>query len=81
MIVLGISSTSYLLASTDAFALFYNAQEKKVYGLNGSGRAPSNLSISHIRARGIEGDSIPLTDLNSVTVPGSSYHFYWSAPS
>ena len=61
--------------------LFYNARDKKVYGLNGSGRAPKNLSIHHIRARGIEGDSIPLTDLNSVTVPGISDYLSWSAPS
>lgn len=38
--------------------------------MNGSGRAPKKLDIDYIRKRGIEGIRIPLTDLNSVTVPG-----------
>ena len=54
----------------DAFALFYNAQTKKVHALNGSGRSPKSLSIEKLKERGITGKSIPLDDLNSVTVPG-----------
>lgn len=56
----------------DAFCLFFDAKTKKVTALNGSGRAPSKLTIDHLRQRGIKGNSIPLTDLNSVTVPGAA---------
>ncbi|KAG8947659.1 hypothetical protein FRC04_010593 [Tulasnella sp. 424] len=56
----------------DAFCLFYDAKSKKITALNGSGRAPQALSIDHVRAQGIMGSSIPLTNLNSVTVPGAA---------
>jgi gamma-glutamyltranspeptidase len=41
-----------------------------VKALNGSGRSPEKLTIEHVRGRGLEGNRIPLTDLNSITVPG-----------
>ncbi|KIO08383.1 hypothetical protein M404DRAFT_997309 [Pisolithus tinctorius Marx 270] len=56
----------------DAFCLFYNAETKTVKGLNGSGRAPAKLTLNLLRQRGISGSQIPLTDLNSVTVPGAA---------
>ncbi|KAH7104594.1 gamma-glutamyltranspeptidase [Auriculariales sp. MPI-PUGE-AT-0066] len=56
----------------DAFCLFYDAKEKQVKALNGSGRSPAALTIEHIRAQGITGRDIPLTNLNSVTVPGAA---------
>jgi len=40
--------------------------------LNGSGRSPARLTIETARKSGITGDSIPLTNLNSVTVPGAA---------
>lgn len=40
--------------------------------LNGSGRAPQALTIDYLRSRGLKGNSIPLEDLNSVTVPGAA---------
>ncbi|PPQ67080.1 hypothetical protein CVT25_005681 [Psilocybe cyanescens] len=55
----------------DAFCLFYDAKTKAVKALNGSGRAPVKLDIDYLLARGLKG-SIPLTDLNSVTVPGAA---------
>ncbi|KAJ2919239.1 hypothetical protein MD484_g1128, partial [Candolleomyces efflorescens] len=54
----------------DAFCLFYDATTKKITALNGSGRAPKKLNLEYARQRGLKG-SIPLTDLNSVTVPGA----------
>ncbi|KZT62137.1 gamma-glutamyltranspeptidase [Calocera cornea HHB12733] len=56
----------------DAFCLYYNAKDKTVKGMNASGRAPKALTIEHLRSRGITGNAIPLTDLNSVTVPGAA---------
>ena len=58
--------------NSDAFCLFYDASTKQVKALNGSGRSPAKLTIDYVRSRGITGRSIPLTDLNSVTVPGAA---------
>ncbi|KAF9457073.1 nucleophile aminohydrolase [Collybia nuda] len=55
----------------DAFCLFYDAATKTVKALNGSGRSPEKLTIEYARSRGLTG-RIPLTDLNSVTVPGAA---------
>jgi gamma-glutamyltranspeptidase/glutathione hydrolase len=38
--------------------------------LNGSGHSPQKLNLDHLREQGITGPSIPLRDLNAVTVPG-----------
>jgi gamma-glutamyltranspeptidase len=65
-----MSSDGAVLIS-DAFCLFYDSKTRTVKALNGSGRAPEKLSIEYLRSRGIT-ESIATTDLNSVTVPGSS---------
>ncbi|KAJ7038319.1 gamma-glutamyltranspeptidase [Mycena alexandri] len=56
----------------DAFCLFYDAKTKTVKALNGSGHSPQKLTLEYLRERGVTGTSIPLTDLNSVTVPGAA---------
>ncbi|GBE77867.1 gamma-glutamyltranspeptidase [Sparassis crispa] len=56
----------------DAFCLFYDVKTKTIKALNGSGHSPAKLTIDHIRKRGITGNNIPVTDLNSVTVPGAA---------
>ena len=56
----------------DAFCLFYDASTKQVKALNGSGHSPAKLTLDYVRSRGITGRKIPLTDLNSVTVPGAA---------
>jgi gamma-glutamyltranspeptidase/glutathione hydrolase len=57
---------------SDAFCLFYDAKEKTVKALNGSGRSPKKLTIDHLRQQGVTGMKIPYTNLNSVTVPGAA---------
>ncbi|KAH7885888.1 gamma-glutamyltranspeptidase [Phlebopus sp. FC_14] len=59
-------------SSRDAFCLFYDAQTKTVKALNGSGHSPARITLEYMRSRGIKGGQIPLTDLNSVTVPGAA---------
>jgi gamma-glutamyltranspeptidase / glutathione hydrolase len=54
------------------FLLFYEAKTKKVHGLNGSGKAPANLSIAKLRKKGFTGDRIPMSNINAATVPGAA---------
>jgi gamma-glutamyltranspeptidase / glutathione hydrolase len=68
---LGISSNQFLsFLHSDAFCLYFDATTKKVSAMNGSGRSPAKLTIDYMRSRNVTGHSIPVTDLNSVTVPG-----------
>jgi len=53
----------------DAFALVYDAQTRTVRALNGSGRAPAALSRELFVECGL--NSIPLTGMLPVTVPGA----------
>ncbi|CAF1136758.1 unnamed protein product [Rotaria sordida] len=55
----------------DCFVLYYDNKRKKVLGLNGSGRAPKNLTYEKIREMGIKGKNIPYDNINSITVPGA----------
>ncbi|KAK8853432.1 gamma-glutamyltransferase [Kwoniella newhampshirensis] len=55
----------------DIFCLYYHAATQTVRAVNGSGKAPKALSLEYLRSQGITGDTIPLTNLNSVTVPGA----------
>lgn len=45
-------------------------------GLNGSGRSPAALTLDYLRSTGFEGNEIPRTNLNSVTVPGAAAAWY-----
>jgi gamma-glutamyltranspeptidase/glutathione hydrolase len=53
----------------DLFAIVYDASDRTLYGLNGSGCAPAALSIDVLRARGIT--RMPQTGIDAVTVPGA----------
>lgn len=55
----------------DAFCLFYDTTTKAVKSLNGSGHSPAKLTLEYALQRGWEGN-IPMTDLNTVTVPGAT---------
>jgi gamma-glutamyltranspeptidase/glutathione hydrolase len=54
----------------DAFALFYNASERKVYAINGSGRAPAALTLERVKKEGIQNE-FPPQHPYCVTVPGA----------
>ncbi len=53
----------------DAFLLYRWAADGKIYGVNGSGRCPQNLTLEALRRQGIQG--IPRYGWGSVTVPGA----------
>jgi len=55
----------------DCFALYYHAGDKRLYALNGSGRAPAALSIDVLAEQGITGE-IPERSPHAVTVPGAA---------
>jgi gamma-glutamyltranspeptidase len=56
----------------DAFALFYDAAERKVKCLAGNGAAPAGLTLEAIRAAGVAGTEMPLSSALTVTVPGAA---------
>lgn len=58
------------------FALFYSADEKKIRGINGSGRTASKASLELIRTKlaiedGVVG-GIPMASVHAVTTPGAA---------
>ncbi len=55
----------------DAFCLYYEAATRKVYALNGSGRAPKSLSLQCLRQEGFTGAELPPYHPYTVTVPGA----------
>src|SRR5512137_1008872 len=54
----------------DAFALFYEAASRRVYALNGSGRAPERLTLERLRREGF-GEELPPFHPYTITVPGA----------
>lgn len=54
----------------DAFCLLWDPAQKKVVGLNGSGRSPAALSLETLRERSSNG-RVPGKGAASVTVPGA----------
>ena len=54
----------------DCFALFYDAGTRRVSALNGSGRAPSALTLERLQREGF-GDVLPPFHPYTITVPGA----------
>ena len=55
-------------AGGDLFAIVWDAESQKLYGLNASGRAPNLLTIEEVKGQGLE--RIPYTGVLPQTVPG-----------
>ena len=53
----------------DCFALFYEAKTGKLTALNGSGRAPRQLSLDLLKEQGLDG--LPPYHVHTATVPGT----------
>jgi gamma-glutamyltranspeptidase/glutathione hydrolase len=54
----------------DCFALYYEASSGQITALNGSGRAPANLTIERLKQEGL-GDNLPPLHPFNITVPGA----------
>jgi len=54
----------------DMFALYYSADTKRVTALNGSGRAPSALTLDRLKKEGFSTE-LPPFHAHTVTVPGA----------
>jgi len=54
----------------DCFALYFNAADRRVSALNGSGRAPAQLTLDRLEREGIQGELPPFHPY-TITVPGA----------
>ncbi len=54
----------------DCFALYYEAKQRKIHALNGSGRAPQALTLERLQREGF-GEELPPYHPYTVTVPGA----------
>ena len=66
--VLGLVEPASCGIGGDLFAIVWSAEEKKLYGFNGSGRAPKSLSIDYFMDRGMK--YVPFYGPLPVSVPG-----------
>jgi gamma-glutamyltranspeptidase/glutathione hydrolase len=66
--VLGVVEPEMNGIGGDIFAIVYDAKSGKLYGLNGSGRSPYNLTLEEFKKRGLT--QIPFSGPLSVSVPG-----------
>jgi gamma-glutamyltranspeptidase/glutathione hydrolase len=54
----------------DCFALYYQSASRRVYALNGSGRAPASLTLERLQRAGYTGE-LPPYHPYTITVPGA----------
>jgi gamma-glutamyltranspeptidase / glutathione hydrolase len=67
--VMGVVAPMMNGVGGDLFAIVYDAASGELHGINGSGYAPSGLTVESLRATGLT--SMPQTGILSVTVPGA----------
>ena len=68
--VLGLAEPTGCGIGGDVFAIVWDAKTKKLYGLNGSGGAPSGMSIEYLKKKGV--DKIPAYGPLPVSIPGAT---------
>ncbi len=68
--VLAVTEPTSTGLGGDCFALYYEAGTRNVYALNGSGRAPRNLTLEQIKREGFE-SGLPPFHPYTITVPGA----------
>ncbi|PRX54885.1 gamma-glutamyltransferase [Flagellimonas meridianipacifica] len=66
--VLGLVEPASCGIGGDVFAIVWSAEDEKLYGLNGSGRAPKSLSIDYFMEKGMK--YVPFYGPLPVSVPG-----------
>ncbi|WP_421802734.1 gamma-glutamyltransferase [Flagellimonas sp.] len=66
--VLGLVEPASCGIGGDVFAIVWSAEEQKLYGLNGSGRAPQSLTIDYFMEKGLK--YVPFYGPLPVSVPG-----------
>jgi gamma-glutamyltranspeptidase / glutathione hydrolase len=67
--VMGVVSPMMNGIGGDLFAIVYDAKAKKLYGLNASGWAPKELTITVLQKQGLR--EMPQSGVNAITVPGA----------
>lgn len=67
--VLGVVEPFSTGIGGDCFMLIWSAKEQRLFGLNGSGRAPAAATVDALRDR--VGDHMPAHGMLPVTVPGA----------
>lgn len=67
--VLGVVEPFSTGIGGDCFALVWIADEQQLHGINGSGRAPEQLTLDLLSSRGL--GSVPMHGMLPVTVPGA----------
>jgi gamma-glutamyltranspeptidase / glutathione hydrolase len=67
--VLGVTEPMMNGMGGDLFAIYWEADSGKLYGINASGWAPRGLTPQHLAAKGAP--SMPLGGIDTVTVPGA----------
>jgi gamma-glutamyltranspeptidase/glutathione hydrolase len=55
----------------DMFALYFDSKTKQVTALNGSGRAPSALTLDLLKKENLLADELPYYHPHTITVPGA----------